>query len=379
MEGRRTLNVREELRTKMNLRERFDVPVPAIVLAEGEFGTTGGKTANGVVTHSEVFDAKAIVDSETAGRQPSEVLGTPDAPDVPIADSVAAALEAAPEVEALVIGVAPAGGQLPDPWVEEIEAAIEAGCDVVSGLHVFLSEDEHWTALADEYDVSLVDVRKPPGGDELRVGDGSVDDVDADLVLTLGTDCAVGKRTATFELYRAAVEAGLDAGWVATGQTGIMVGAHEGVVVDRVPADFVAGVVEDMVKAVAADHDLVFVEGQACLTHRAYSSVTLGVLHGTWPDAVVIADEPSREKRTHFERFDVDGVEKERSLIEDLSEATVAGLSTWGDPEAQEETHGLPAANVYHEGGAAELLGIVRDSLDEAPTASAGDGTDGEA
>ncbi|WP_135829694.1 DUF1611 domain-containing protein [Halorussus halobius] len=347
----------------MNLREQFDVPVPAIVLAEGEFGETGGKTANGVVTHSELFDARAVVDAETAGRTPADVLGTDDAPDVPIVESVEAALDAAPDARALVIGVAPAGGDLPDAWVADIEDAIRAGCDVVSGLHVFLSEDERWTELADEHGARLFDVRKPPGGDELRVGDGSVDEVAADVVLTLGTDCAVGKRTTTFELYRAAREAGLDAGWVATGQTGIMVGAHEGVVVDRVPADFAAGVVEDAVAAVGADHDLVFVEGQASLTHRAYSGVTLSILHGSWPDAVVLADEPGRTARTHFESFAVEGVDAERRLVEDLSDADVVAVSTWGDSAVEGERHDLPVANVYEDGGPAALLSAVRAGL----------------
>lgn len=347
----------------MNLRDEFDAPVATIVLAEGEFGETGGKTANGVVMHSEVFDIRAVVDTETAGRTPADVLCKPSAPDIPIVKSVEAALNEAPEAGTLVIGVAPAGGDLPQAWVADIEDAIRAGCDIVSGLHVFLSEDPHWINLADEYGTRLFDVRKPPADNALRVADGSVDDVDADVVLTLGTDCAVGKRTTTFELYKAALQAGWKAGWIATGQTGIMVGAHEGVVVDRVPADFTSGVVEEMVKTVARDHDLVFVEGQASLTHRAYSSVTLGLLHGSWPDAVVIADEPDRTQRTHFDRLSVDGVEKEQRLIQELSDATVAAVSTWGDPDAERERHGLPVANVYEEHGAAELVGAIEDAL----------------
>lgn len=347
----------------MNLRDAFDVPVPAIILAEGEFGETGGKTANGVVMHSEVFDTRAIVDTETAERTPADVLANPDAPEVPIVESVEAALDEAPEATALVIGVAPAGGDLPEAWVADIEDAIRAGCDIVSGLHVFLGDEDHWQGLADQHNVRLIDVRKPPADDALRVGDGSVDDVDADVVLTLGTDCAVGKRTTTFELYHAAQAAGIDAGWVATGQTGIMVGAQEGVVVDRVPADFTAGVVEDLVSTVGADHDLVFVEGQASLSHRAYSGVTLSILHGAWPDAVVLADEPGREVRTHFERFHTEGVEEEIQLINDLSEASVAAISTWGDPEEQAECHGVPAANVYHDGGGSELLSAVQETL----------------
>jgi uncharacterized NAD-dependent epimerase/dehydratase family protein len=347
----------------MDLRSEFDPPVPTVVLAEGEFGTTGGKTANGVVMHSELFDAAVIVDSETAGSSADGVLGRSDVASVPVVASMDEALDSAPEVEALVIGVAPAGGALPEPWVEEIRIAMRAGYDVVSGLHVFLSERETWTELADETGIRIFDVRKPPAEDDLRVGDGSVDDIDTHVVLTMGTDCAVGKRTTTFELYRAAREAGLDAGWVATGQTGIMVGAHRGVVIDRVPADFTAGVVEDLVTAVAEDHDLVFVEGQACLTHRAYSGVTLSILHGSWPDAVVLADDPDREGRTHFEQWQVAGVERETEAIEGLSDATVAALSTWGDANEATNQFGLPAANVYDEDGPAELLNAIREEL----------------
>jgi len=347
----------------MNLRDQFEAPAPAIVLAEGEFGATGGKTAHGVVLHSEVFDARVVVDSTNAGRTADEVLDDPGAPVVPVVDTVEAALERAPDAVALVVGVAPAGGDLPESWVPGIEAAMRAGCDVVSGLHVFLSERERWTDLASDHGVSLFDVRKPPADDDLRVGDGSVDEVAADVVLTMGTDCAVGKRTTAFSLYRAARDAGVDAGWVATGQTGIMVGAHEGVVVDRVPADFTAGVVEDMVERVGADHDLVVVEGQAALTHRAYSGVTLSILHGAWPDAVVLADEPARERRTHFEQFPTEGVARERGLVESLSDATVAAVSTWGDPAAESDRHDLPAANVYEPGGARTLFESVRAVL----------------
>lgn len=343
----------------MDLRSAFDVPAPAIVLAEGEFGTPHGKTANGVVMHGELFDVRAVVDSTAAGQSARDCLDRPDVPDVPVVASTEEALDRAPGAEALVVGVAPAGGSLPEAWVADIETAIEAGCDVVSGLHTFLSADESWRTTADDHGVRLFDVREPPAGDDLRVGDGRVDDVDADVVLTLGTDCAVGKRTTTFELYRAAREAGVDAGWVATGQTGIMVGAHRGTVVDRVPADFAAGVVEDMVRDVAATHDLVFVEGQAALTHRAYSGVTLALLHGAWPDAVVLVDDPDRVGREDFERFTVEGVETERRLVEELSEATVAAVSTWAD-DPETAGYDLPAANVYHEDGPETLLAAVR-------------------
>ena len=347
----------------MDLRSAFSSPVSAIVLAEGEFGKPGGKTANGVVMHSELFDVQAVVDSERAGRNAAEILQYDDVDDIPVVEDVEQALASAPEAEALVIGVAPAGGGLPKAWATDIQDAIRAGCDVVSGLHVFLAETPEWRDLAAEHDVRLFDVRKPPDEADLRVAEGRADDSEADVVLTVGTDCAVGKRTTTFELYRAARERGLDAGWVATGQTGIMVGAHRGVVIDRVPADFTAGVVEDLVAEVAADHDIVFVEGQGALTHRAYSGVTLSILHGAWPDAVVLVDDPDRVTRYHFEQWPVRTPDTERSLVHQLSDARVAGLSTWGNPATERDKIDLPVVNVYEDGGPERLLSAVLEEL----------------
>jgi uncharacterized NAD-dependent epimerase/dehydratase family protein len=349
----------------MNLRSRYEPPVPTVVLAEGAFGDPDGKTANGVVMHSEVFEARAVVDSTHEGETADEVLDCPDLGSIPVVGSVADALSAAPEAEALVLGVAPAGGDLPDEWKAAIREAIRAGCDVISGLHVFLGDEPEWADLAAEHGVDLVDVRKPPAED-FRVADGRAADVDADVVLVAGTDCASGKRTTTFELYRAAVDAGPDAAWVATGQTGVMVGAHRGVVVDRVPADFAAGAVEDMV-APLGDRDLVFVEGQAALTHRAYGGVTLSILNGASPDAVVLADDPGRSRREHFEQFPVAEVDREVALIEELSDGEVAAVSTWGDPDELDYDVDVPVANVYQEHGADALLTAVRESLEGRP------------
>lgn len=347
----------------MDLHSTFETPAPAVVLAEGEFGEPGGKTANGVVLHGDRFDARVVVDSTHAGETAATVLDHPDANDVPVVGSMTEALERAPHAEALVIGVAPAGGDLPDAWIADIREAMAAGCDVVSGLHVFLTDSPEWREYADECGVYIFDVRKPPGEDDLRVADGRVKDRDADVVLVAGTDCAVGKRSTTYELYRAARAAGLDAGWVATGQTGIMTGADRGVVVDRVPADFTAGVVEDMVADVATDRDLVFVEGQAALSHRAYSGVTLAILHGCWPDAVVVAHDPDRTHRAHFEQFSMTSPGREIDLVESLADASVAAVSTWGDADETEAELGLPAANVFDEGGPGRLLRAVREAL----------------
>lgn len=345
----------------MQLHERYDPSTLALVYAEGAFGETAGKTANGVVAQSELFRVGGVIDSTCAGRDAGAVLGRELETTVPVFESVAVALEAVPDATALILGVAPVGGGLPEEWVAGIELAIDAGCDVVSGLHVFLADEPAWATRAADAGVALVDVRKPP--EELRVADGRVEDVEAAVVLTTGTDCAVGKRTTTYELYRAARDAGLDAGWVATGQTGLMTGADAGVVIDRVPADFVAGVVEDLVCEVGADRDLVFVEGQAALSHRAYSGVALGLLHGAFPDAVVIADDPARRRRDDFDRFEVGSLDDEIALVERLCPTDVVAVSTWGDPAAVATTTALPVGNVLHDGGADVLLEAVVEAV----------------
>lgn len=335
----------------MNLRELLDYPVRSIILAEGKFGEPGGKTANGIVMHSEIIEPVAIVDSTKAGASLEKALGRADIEDIPIVESVGIALETVESADALVIGVAPPGGELPDAWVAAIQSAIQSGCDIISGLHVFFSEDEEWCALAEANGVRLFDVRKPPEEDAYRVADGAVDSVEADIILTMGTDCAIGKRTTTYELYNEAIKRGIDAAWVATGQTGIMVGAHRGVAMDRVPSDFVAGLTEKMIVDLDNDFEMIFVEGQGSLTHRAYSGVTLSVLHGAWPDAVVLAADPSRNRRVYFEQWPVQGTVAEIDYIERLADTTVAAISSW----ANEVDVNLPTANVY-EGGAGILL-----------------------
>jgi uncharacterized NAD-dependent epimerase/dehydratase family protein len=195
-------------------------------------------------------------------------------------------------VDALVIGIAPIGGGFDDTWRPDVRTALERGCDVVSGLHYFLQDDDEFRALASEHGADLWDVRQPR--DDLGVADGVADSVAADVVLTVGTDCSVGKMTASYELVAAARERGIDAAVVPTGQTGIMIEGW-GNPIDRVVSDFTAGAVEDMLLEVGHDHDLLVVEGQGSIVHPAYSAVTCGILHGAMPDALVLCHSYGRD------------------------------------------------------------------------------------
>ncbi|MFB6070223.1 MAG: DUF1611 domain-containing protein [Halanaeroarchaeum sp.] len=237
------------------------------------------KTAVGVLRYAD-YEVAAVLDRTSAGDRVADHLsGVPDAPIVGGMDEVEGA------VDALVIGIAPIGGGFDDSWRPDVRAAIEQGADVVAGLHYFLSEDDEIAALAAEHDVDVWDVRKPD--EDLTVAGGVADEVSATVVLTVGTDCSTGKMTTTMELAGAARERGIDAAVVPTGQTGILVEGW-GHPIDRVVSDFAAGAVEDMILERGDDHDYLFVEGQGSIVHPAYSAVTLAILHGAMPDALVL-------------------------------------------------------------------------------------------
>jgi uncharacterized NAD-dependent epimerase/dehydratase family protein len=227
------------------------------------------------------------------------VLGDPTGPGrgVPVVADLRAALGHDPDT--LLIGIAPAGGRLPPEWRDQILAAIRAGLDVVSGLHEFLADDPELAAAARERGVRLWDVRRPPAGLAARVAEGLPHRRGSHVVHLAGTDCNVGKMTVALELHREAVRRGLSSGFAATGQTGIII-AGGGIPADHVISDFLAGATEGLVLEEAERHDWVFVEGQGSLLHAAFSAVTLGLLHGSAPDLMVLCHDARRTTVRHI-------------------------------------------------------------------------------
>ncbi len=258
------------------------------LLAEGRFTPFDAKTAVGVLRYRAV-EVAAVIDSTRAGRDAAACVGVGGA--VPVVADLAGA--AALGADSLLIGVAPQGGTLPAPWRATVRAALERGWDVLSGLHEFLADDPELAACAHRSGARLVDVRRPPGS--RRIAAGRAAGVESTVVLTVGSDCNVGKMTAALELCEALAAAGEPAAFVATGQTGVFI-ADRGVVVDAVVADFVAGEVEALVLEAAAESDLVVVEGQGALHHPAYSGVTLALLHGACPAAMVLCHQAGRDR-----------------------------------------------------------------------------------
>ncbi len=305
------------------------------ILAHDQF-PDNAKTAVGVLRYGEQ-DVVAVLDRDNAGTTVGDHLPDVDATDVPVVEHV----DDTPAFDALLIGIAPIGGGFDESWRPDVRAAIEAGADVVSGLHYFLDEDEEFRALADEHGVELTDVRRPP--EDLTVAEGVARDLDCEVVLTVGTDCSTGKMTTTLELVEAAREAGLNAGFVPTGQTGIMI-AGWGIPIDRTISDFTNGAVERMLKEKDDEYDYLFVEGQGSIVHPAYSAVTCGILHGSMADHLVLCHEANREAIHGYESFPITDpgqlVGLYESLAEPVAPTSVIGgaLNTYGlDAEEADE------------------------------------------
>jgi uncharacterized NAD-dependent epimerase/dehydratase family protein len=295
----------------------------AIVLAEGYLGEDSGKTANGLVLHAVTHEIVAVIDSTKAGRDAGEVVAGKRR-NIPVVATFEEALAHKPEV--FYIGVATAGGYLPDHFREAVRKALKAGLTVYNGLHIFLSEDAEFGPLVASGKAKVVDVRKPPALKDLRVADGRVTDLKVPRVMVMGMDCDIGKRMTVLELVRAARARGLNFGFVATGQTGCMLAPDAGTVIDRVPADFASGRVEQMVCDVAERKkpDVIFLYGQSSIQHPAYSGVALACLHGAQPNAVILQVAPERKQRAIFDHptFKIGPIADEIDLIERLSPRT---------------------------------------------------------
>jgi len=256
-----------------------------VILAEGEFGPHNAKTAYGVIRYGR-DDVVAVVDSTKAGQNVDAYL---PGHDVPIVATLADALALPDRPDALLIGIAPTGGRLPASWRTVILDAIEAGLDVHSGLHTFIGDDPEFRDAAAARGRSIVDYRRPPERMETAVGRRH--GPGKRVILTVGSDCAIGKMSVALELRRAATAAGDRASFVATGQTGMMIEGW-GVAVDRLISDFAQGTVEWLVEEGEGLGDWVIVEGQGSLDHPAYSSVTLALIHGATPHAMVMVYKP---------------------------------------------------------------------------------------
>jgi uncharacterized NAD-dependent epimerase/dehydratase family protein len=262
-----------------------------VVLVEGSLGVLDAKTAAVLLRYAPESVA-ALLDTTRAGTTAQDALGYGGA--VPIVATLTEAMAHRPD--ALLVGIAPVGGLLPDAWRAVLVEALDHGLDLWAGLHTFLADDPVLARHARERGRALVDLRRVP--ETLPVASARVREVSARVTLTVGSDCNVGKMTAAWELVRALKERGERATFVATGQTGILLEGR-GLAVDRVVSDFVAGAAEALVLEAAAVSDHVVVEGQGSIVHPGYAGVTLGLLLGALPHAMILCHQPSRTEIRH--------------------------------------------------------------------------------
>ena len=209
-------------------------------------------------------------------------------------------------VQTVVLGVAPDGGRIPDHWIPHLVEALKLGFNLAAGLHDFLCQKPELTALAAEKNLRLFDARKLPQEYSLPIGTGARRT--GKRLLTVGTDCACGKKYTALVIERELQGRGINAQFCATGQTGILI-SGSGIAIDAVASDFVAGAVELMTPSAPTDHWYV-IEGQGSLYHPSYAGVTLSLLHGAQADVFVLCHDPSRKFIDYLPDFPIPNIQE---------------------------------------------------------------------
>jgi len=343
---------------------------PAIVLANGAYRTSYGKTAHGLVRGSARFQVVAVVDASCAGEDAGTLLDGV-ARGIPIRASVTEALAKAPRrPEACVVGVATHGGRLAPELRAQLGEALAAGLSIVNGLHEFASEDPALASAAARAGLAIVDVRKPKPKGELHFFSGAIDRVRAPRIAVLGMDCAVGKRTTARMLVEACNAHGLAAEMIYTGQTGWMQGARFGIVLDSIVNDFVCGELEHAIVQCEAElaPAVMVLEGQSALRNPSGPCGSELLLAGG-ARSVVLQHVPGRRWFDGHEGHAIPSVASEIELLSFYGARTLAvtlngeGLSAAELEREQRELEralGLPVIRPLAE-GLGRLVPIVRE------------------
>jgi len=265
-----------------------------IILADGGFNILEAKTAVGVIRYNKTYEIIAIIDSTNSGKKCCEVIGVGG--NIPIVSSLEEGLLLDKNINTLFLGTAPKGGILPQSWREIIINGMKNKLDIINPLHKMFNEDEEFRNISIENNITIWDVRKV--NMENRVADLSSHKVKANIILTVGTDCNVGKMSTAIEIDNKLNKNGLTSIFVPTGQTAILI-AGWGTAIDRVIADFTAGASENLVleasKKAPNENDYIIVEGQGSLVHPGYSGVNLSLLRGAGADALILCHQCIRK------------------------------------------------------------------------------------
>jgi uncharacterized NAD-dependent epimerase/dehydratase family protein len=323
-----------------------------IILTEGHTEPHAGKTAASVIRYRG-HDVVALLDATQAGKTSGELLGVGKVP-------VVAKLDDVPEANTLLLGIAPPGGKIPPTWRAIIlDAIARRKMNVISGLHDFVGDDPEFATLARASGATIYDVRKNTEKTiARRVGLRR----DCLRVHAVGHDCSIGKMVVSIEVTNGLKKRGYDAKFIATGQTGIMV-EGDGLPIDCIVADFVSGAAEKLVLQ-NQHHDILLVEGQGSLVHPSYSGVTLGLLHGCAPQALILCYEVGRERVTGVESVQIPPLAEIKRIYEVMSNVhqpcKIIGIGINGrklspaaaadERKRTRDEFGLPTCDVFRDG-----------------------------
>jgi uncharacterized NAD-dependent epimerase/dehydratase family protein len=281
----------------------MSVPVRMMVMTEGRLGVFDAKTGVSVIRWCP-GEVACVLDSTRAGQDLASIIGC--GAGIPIVKSVREGI--ALGANTLLIGIAPGGGRLPGPWMPVLRESLERGIDILNGLHLFMNDVPELAAIAAGSGAVITDLRRPP--EDIPCAKNLAKKEKVRRVLAVGSDCNSGKMTACLALHKSALARGINAGFVATGQTGMVIarslaggkrGAGKtwpiewGIAIDRVISDFCAGASEMLVMA-QKEKDVLFIEGQGSINHPAYSPVTLAQVHGSAPTDMVLCHHAGRDK-----------------------------------------------------------------------------------
>ena len=371
----RTVNAAQALSSDQpeKLTSQTSLPTPppptAVVYCVGNFAKIDGKTANGLVRHSQAYRILSVIDSMHDGSDSGQVLGDV-ANHIPILSSLEAAIVHEVTVpNTMIYGMAPSTGKLSPTDRGVVLDAISLGMNIVSGLHEYLSDDPEISDFANVQGVTIRDIRRPKPSKDMRLFDGSVANVQALRIAVLGTDCAIGKRTTATILAQALNAKGIKTVLIGTGQTGLMQGAKYGVAMDAVPPQFCCGELEGMIVAASDSEqpDVILIEGQGALSHPAFCTSAF-ILRGSQPDAVILQHAPKRAHRCDFPKMPMPNPADEIALIEAFADTKVIGITInhEGMSEAeisstiasQSQKLGLPVTDALSR-PAARLLALV--------------------
>lgn len=333
-----------------------------IVYCEGAYNTTNGKTAHGLVRFTERYSVQSVIDSRWAGKDAGMVLDGKNN-GIPLVGSLKEAMDLAGtnRPEQLVVGLAPDGGRLDKQARKDVMEAIKLGLDIDSGLHDYLSEDPELSRVADDHNVTLHDIRKPPPIKSLHFFTGNIEKVKAFKIAVLGTDSAVGKRTTAWKLVHGFRDEGHSAELIGTGQTAWLQGARYSIVLDSLVNDFVSGEIEHAVCSCWENEKpaVIVLEGQGSLMNPAYPG-GFELLAAGRPDVVVLQHAPARPEYDGFPGYPIHPLKQQIQAVELLSGKKVAAITVNHENMNADEVKaaclhieqetGLPATDVLLEG-----------------------------